>query len=253
MMNIIEKKRFSRDLSKEAAAVLMALFLAGGAVTTTDLANEWLDMGEEKVQRGLDRLAEYQLVTHHGKFTGWQLNLEQLSIWQGHSGVFLDKKATDISGVSVASPTLPAATDQVPDYEKTRISGFPDQIRSDRSFKPEKSDFKDQSDLICVIQKLGIRDPGRKRLLETNAQAADLYGWYLWSKEQTWIGAPVGWALKCTLKGSRPTDDYLEQAERRINENDVSLKVEKEGICPDCGKEIGKMNPCPYCTGIIKR
>lgn len=130
-MNIIEKKRFSRDLSKEAAAVLMALFLAGGAVTATDLAADWLDMSEEKVQRGLDRLAEYQLVTHYGKFTGWQLNIAQLSLWQGHSGVFLDKKATDISGVSVASPSLPAVTNQVPDYEKTQISGFPDQIRSD--------------------------------------------------------------------------------------------------------------------------
>lgn len=210
-MNLLEKKRLSRDLSGPATSVLFALILAGGTLTAVDLARDWCRESEPVVSDGLRRLAEHGLVTHYGKFEGWGVNLNQLALWQGHDGVFLSEKATSsISGSFVASPQKePTAASCPPpvieNYEKTENLGFlhrSDLIRSD--FKDQSDfDFKKSDQIKHLISVFGIRPPHSGRLSAERIDPATLYGWLLWAYTQPWVNNPLGWAIKVTLNPSR--------------------------------------------------
>lgn len=226
MTTLIERKRLSRDLSGNAASVLWALVIAGAAVTETDLADNWTDMSRPSVKLGLNRLNEYGLVTYHGKTSGWQVNLNQLRLWQGHDGLFLSEKVT-------ASPSGSFSTSPQPEYDPTPVDNSVDNhaetttpvddncknftipIRSDqiRSLNQSKSDvdFKNQSDLISLIEFFTIEPPNSDRLIAKPADASVFYGWLLWAKCQTWVTKASGWAIKATLNPKRPLERNYQQ------------------------------------------
>ena len=226
MTTLIERKRISRDLSGNAATVLWALIFAGAAITETDLADSWTDMSRPSVKQGLNRLNEYGLVTYHGKTSGWQVNLNQLRLWQGHDGLFLSEKATvSPSGSSFASPQpeyAPAPVDNsVDDHAETttptdtNCKNFTIPIRSDqiRSLNQSTSDFdlKNQSDLISLIEFFTIEPPNSDRLIAQQADASLFLGWLLWANCQDWVTKPHGWAIKATLNPKRPLERNYQQ------------------------------------------
>lgn len=239
-ISLDERQRTARDLTGPAAAVLTALLLANGAaLTASELAREWVRYSRPKVQEGLEMLQTYGFVTHHGHQNGWALNINQLPLdllWQGHSGQFIEQTALSSAGVAsglenansqtrglVAPASVDNPVDNLDD-EGVKPSGkvskvdtncqnftpLKDKIRSDLNSNSENHLSDLNLNLVCQL--LAIDANGQSMLREKGTvDASVLLGWYL--DASNWgAHSPRGWALKCTLKGSKPRAEWLEMA-----------------------------------------
>lgn len=270
-MTRTDRRRMARDLSGPAASVLFALLLANGPVTATDLAKDWCGLSRLYVQKGLDRLADYGLVIHHGKRVGYAVNLQQLALWQGHSGVYLEKATSDLPG-SVASrlkatiyqegsvaPSSPEhevihsqrqiVNNSPPESENCANFTIPSRSDQIRSISGSEDFESDQSDLLTIVKNLQIDGTGRGKLIAAQADAATLYGWYLWALEQSWVQSAKGWAIRCTLAGDLPQPNYLEQA-RQYLANGGTVAAPAATHCAQCSRKLTH-GECLYCAGVI--